>query len=112
MWSSEAKNWVCSSRREWALTGGHGLSDLGRFYTYIPGKPPVHPNPRTFIILPQAKSPYEKYFVAAHNRLAVDEVGAHTSMFQSTSNDGYYELGLHTAQAIRDAVVLTRGTGV
>jgi len=80
-----------------------------RFYTYIPGKPPVNPNPRTFIILPQIKSQYEKYFIPAHNRLAVDEVSAHTTMFQGTSNDGYYELGLQTAQAIRDAVMLARG---
>ncbi|KIJ57129.1 hypothetical protein M422DRAFT_773813 [Sphaerobolus stellatus SS14] len=79
------------------------------FYTYIPGKPPANPNPRTFIILPQAKSQYEKYFIPAHNRLAVDEVAAHTTMFQATGNDGYYALGLQTAQAIRDAVMLARG---
>ena len=39
----------------------------------------------------------------------MDEVAAHTTMFQGTSNDGYYELGLQTAQAIRDAVMLARG---
>ncbi|KAF8592227.1 hypothetical protein K439DRAFT_1626236 [Ramaria rubella] len=82
------------------------------FYTYLPGKPPANPQPRTFIILPQSNSPYARYFVRAHNSFAVDEVGAHTTMFQGTSNDGYYELGLETAKIIREAVILARGVGV
>lgn len=30
-------------------------------------------------------------------------------MFEGTSNDGYYELGLQTAKVIQDAVALDRG---
>ena len=80
-----------------------------RFYTYLPGKPPTHPNPRTFIILPQPNTQYAPYFVQAHNSLGMDEVAAHTGMFQATSNDGYYDLGLQTAKAVREAVDLCRG---
>jgi len=80
------------------------------FYTYLPGKPPLNPNPRSFIILPQPNTQYAPYFVQAHNSLALDEVAAHTGMFQGTSNDGYYDLGLQTAQAVREAVVSCRGS--
>jgi hypothetical protein len=79
------------------------------FYTYLPGKPPANPNPRTFIILPQPNTQYAQYFIQAHNSLASDEVAAHTGMFEATSNDGYYDLGLRTAEAIREAVTLARG---
>ena len=39
-------------------------------------------------------------------------MAAHTAMFQSTSNDGYYELGLRTANVVRDAVTLDWGVEV
>ncbi|GJJ07064.1 hypothetical protein Clacol_001263 [Clathrus columnatus] len=78
------------------------------FYTYIPGKPPANPIPRTFVILPPTDSPYRSYFAPAHNTIALDEISAHTSMFQAGSNDGYYELGLLTAQAIRDGIMLCK----
>lgn len=81
---------------------------LCSFYTYLPGKPPANPNPRTFIILPQPNTQYAQYFIQAHNSLASDEVAAHTGMFQATSNDGYYDLGLRTAEAIREAVASSR----
>jgi hypothetical protein len=80
-----------------------------RFYTYLPGKPPSQPHPRTFIILPKPDTQLSSHFIPAHNSLALDEVSAHTAMFQGTSNDGYYDLGLQTAQAIRDAVITARG---
>ncbi|KAF8524581.1 hypothetical protein BU17DRAFT_84618 [Hysterangium stoloniferum] len=79
------------------------------FYTYLPGKPPTNPHPRTFIILPKANMRSASHFIPAHNSLALDEVSAHMSMFEGTSNDGYYDLGLQTAQTIRDAITLARG---
>ncbi|KAF8497348.1 hypothetical protein JB92DRAFT_2745657 [Gautieria morchelliformis] len=81
------------------------------FYTYLPGKPPINPNPRSFIVIPQPDTHYARYFVQAHNSLALDEVTAHTGMFRATSNDGYYDLGLQTAKSIREAVGLCRRGG-
>lgn len=40
----------------------------------------------------------------------MDEVTAHVSMFEAKVNDGYYELGLATAQLVREAVMIGRGT--
>jgi len=46
--------------------------------------------------------------VLARNGLAADEVEAHTGMFSGKTNDGYYDLGLQTAQVIREAVIAGR----
>jgi len=74
------------------------------FYTLLPAKPPTHLEPRTFVVLPRASSRLAAHFLPASNTMAEDEVQAHTGMFDSKSNDGYYELGLNTAQLIRGAM--------
>jgi len=73
------------------------------FYSYLPPSPPTYTTARTFVILPKS-SHHAEHFVRAPNTLAMDEIQAHTGMFDSKSNDGYYELGLATAQVIRDAL--------
>ncbi|KAI0773402.1 hypothetical protein BC629DRAFT_1701863 [Irpex lacteus] len=79
------------------------------FYTYIPASPPTHLTPRTFMILPSGPSEYISHFLQAPNTIASDEIEAHTGMFDGKTNDGYYELGLITAQLIRDVMVAHRG---
>ncbi|KAI0677079.1 hypothetical protein C8Q78DRAFT_1073815 [Trametes maxima] len=74
------------------------------FYTYLPPNPPANPDARTFAVLPRPNTPLSTHFVANRNTLASDEVQAHTGMFDSKSNDGYYELGLSTAQLVRVAI--------
>ncbi|OBZ76744.1 hypothetical protein A0H81_03690 [Grifola frondosa] len=74
------------------------------FYTFIPPNPPSYPDARTFIILPKAPS-LAVHFVQNQNTLALDEIQAHTGMFDSKTNDGYYDLGLMTAQMVRDALI-------
>ncbi|KAI0347098.1 hypothetical protein BDW22DRAFT_1351451 [Trametopsis cervina] len=78
------------------------------FYTYLPPAHPSHPTPRTFIILPRAPSKYVSHFLQAPNSIAGDEIEAHTGMFDGKTNDGYYELGLITAQLLRDVMVASR----
>ena len=60
------------------------------------------------MILPQAPSTYVSHFLQAPNTVAGDEIEAHTGMFDGKTNDGYYELGLITAQLIRDVMVASR----
>ncbi|KAH9853663.1 hypothetical protein C2E23DRAFT_728363 [Lenzites betulinus] len=74
------------------------------FYTYLPPNPPSYPSPRTFAVLPRPNTPLGAHFVASRNTLASDEIQAHTGMFDGKLNDGYYELGLSTAQLVRVAV--------
>ncbi|KAF9821253.1 hypothetical protein IEO21_00861 [Rhodonia placenta] len=78
------------------------------FYTYLPPSPPTYASSRTFIILPKAPSQLADHFVRAPNTLAFDEVQAHTGMFDIKTNDGYYDLGMSTAQYIREAVLLRK----
>ncbi|KAH9951736.1 hypothetical protein B0H21DRAFT_842833, partial [Amylocystis lapponica] len=80
------------------------------FHTFLPPSPPTYPTSRTFIVLPKTSSRLAEHFVQAPNTLAMDEVQAHTGMFDGKTNDGYYELGLLVAQAIRDAVLVGRGS--
>ncbi|KAF7355473.1 DUF676 domain-containing protein [Mycena sanguinolenta] len=79
------------------------------FYTYLPPTPLLSASERTFIVLPKKNARAERHFVLARNGLAVDEVEAHTKMFSGKTNDGYYDLGLQTAQVIREAVASRRG---
>ncbi|KAI0824754.1 hypothetical protein BC628DRAFT_1321807 [Trametes gibbosa] len=74
------------------------------FYTYLPPNPPSYPSLRTFAVLPRQNTPLSTHFVPNCNTLASDEIQAHTGMFDGKLNDGYYELGLSTAQLIRVAV--------
>ncbi|PCH41511.1 hypothetical protein WOLCODRAFT_69898 [Wolfiporia cocos MD-104 SS10] len=77
------------------------------FYTFLPPAPPSHPSPRTFIVLPKTPQ-LAQHFIQAPNELATDEVHAHTGMFDIKTNDGYYEIGLTTAQLIREVVSTSR----
>ncbi|KAK0490828.1 hypothetical protein IW261DRAFT_1555995 [Armillaria novae-zelandiae] len=79
------------------------------FYTYLPPVPLVHPNARTFIVLPKKNARSAGNFLPANNGVAPDELQAHTGMFGAKTNDGYYELGLQTAKIVREAVMLGRG---
>lgn len=80
-----------------------------RYYTVLPPSYPTHPYPRTFVTLPLEESPSFSSFLPARNGLAPDELQAHTGMFSAKTNDGYYELGLETSKAIREAVNISRG---
>lgn len=79
------------------------------FYTLLPPVPLVHPNARTFIVLPKKNARSAGNFLPANNGVAPDELQAHTGMFGAKTNDGYYELGLQTAKIVREAVMLGRG---
>lgn len=59
-------------------------------------------------MLPKQGTIVAEHFLEAPNTLAQDEVQAHTGMFDSKTNDGYYELGLVTAQFVRDAVAVSK----
>ncbi|KAI0368101.1 hypothetical protein BV20DRAFT_1045197 [Pilatotrama ljubarskyi] len=82
------------------------------FYTYLPPNPPANPSPRTFAVLPRSNTPLGRHFVANRNTLASDEIQAHMGMFDSKTNDGYYQLGLSTAQLVREAVHRHRAVAV
>ena len=78
------------------------------FFTCLPANPPNFPRSRTFAVLPHPNTPLGTHFAPNHNSLAADEIQAHTGMFDSKTNDGYYELGLNSARLIREAVLLHR----
>ncbi|KIJ20310.1 hypothetical protein PAXINDRAFT_7558 [Paxillus involutus ATCC 200175] len=78
------------------------------FYVTLPASPPAHSNTRTFVVLPPRSSPVFRHYHPAPNCVAADEVQAHMGMFKPGSNDGYYQLGLGTAQIIREAVMRSR----
>ncbi|KAK7695740.1 hypothetical protein QCA50_000376 [Cerrena zonata] len=78
------------------------------FHTSLPANPPAFKDARTFIILPKPSSSYASHFLPAQNGLASDEISAHTGMFDAKTNDGYYELGLMTAQLLRDVIISIR----
>ncbi|KIY49363.1 hypothetical protein FISHEDRAFT_65369 [Fistulina hepatica ATCC 64428] len=81
------------------------------FYAEIPPPLPVLGDSMacTFIILPRLGARSRPHFIPMRNGLARDELQAHTGMFSSKTNDGYYQLGLETAKIIREAVMLGRG---
>ena len=60
------------------------------------------------MILPKTPSHYVSHFLQAPNTVASDEIEAHTGMFDGKTNDGYYELGLISAQLIRDVMLANR----
>lgn len=43
-------------------------------------------------------------FIEQRNGLAADEIQAHIGMFEAATNDGYYEMGLKAARAVREAL--------
>ncbi|KAJ7068451.1 hypothetical protein C8F01DRAFT_979218 [Mycena amicta] len=79
------------------------------FYTFLPPTPLLRDSHRTFIVLPKKGSRVESRFILARNGLATSEVDAHTGMFAAKTNDGYYDLGLEAAKAIRTAIIASRG---
>ncbi|KAI0082476.1 hypothetical protein K474DRAFT_1655250 [Panus rudis PR-1116 ss-1] len=105
LWDEKALRSRVDSLLEIEKTLGVTFRD---FYTYLAPSPPTYTSGRTFIIVPDASTPYASHFLPAQNGLASDEVQAHTGMFDGKTNDGYYELGLMSAQLIRDAVVTLR----
>ncbi|WWC70424.1 uncharacterized protein I206_104375 [Kwoniella pini CBS 10737] len=74
------------------------------FYTHLPPNPPTQLVSRTFAILPPMTHPLYKYFNAASNNLAKDEVSAHMGMFNPKTNDGFYDLGLEVVRAIGEKI--------
>ncbi|VDC04083.1 unnamed protein product [Peniophora sp. CBMAI 1063] len=78
------------------------------FYTLIPPDISTTVTARTFCVLPKAAAA-ANHFVPARNTLAEDEIHAHTGMFEPSTNDGYYQLGLAVAGFIREALMRTRG---
>ncbi|EKM59798.1 uncharacterized protein PHACADRAFT_206021 [Phanerochaete carnosa HHB-10118-sp] len=82
------------------------------FYTYLRPSPPTHLTPRTFMILPKAPSECVSHFLQAPNSIASDEIEAHMGMFDAKTNDGYYELGLISAQLVRDVMLASRSGDV
>lgn len=47
---------------------------------------------------------FRKNFIEQRNGVAPDEIQAHMGMFEAATNDGYYEMGLKVAQAVREAM--------
>lgn len=74
------------------------------FYVLLPEAPPTHLSTRTFIVQPKRTSREMEKFTPARNKQAADEVQGHTGMFDVRTNDGYYNLGLTTANVIRQAI--------
>lgn len=60
------------------------------------------------MILPKSPSNFVSHFLQAPNTIASDEIEAHTGMFDAKTNDGYYELGLISAQLVRDVMLANR----
>ncbi|KAH8118775.1 hypothetical protein DFH11DRAFT_699520 [Phellopilus nigrolimitatus] len=79
------------------------------FYTLLPAKPPNRLDSCTFVVLPPISSPLHAHFLFAQNNIAESEIDAHTGMFEASTNDSYYGLGLETARIIREAVASSRG---
>ncbi|KAJ3509253.1 hypothetical protein NLJ89_g5321 [Agrocybe chaxingu] len=78
-------------------------------YTSLPPKLPEFLTTRTFIVLPKYGSCAKESFLPANNGIAANEIEGHTGMFSAATNDGYYQLGLTSAQIIRDAIQTSRG---
>ncbi|KZV75091.1 hypothetical protein PENSPDRAFT_647370 [Peniophora sp. CONT] len=78
------------------------------FYTLIPPDISTTVNARTFCVLPKTALA-ANHFIPARNTLAEDEIHAHTGMFEPSTNDGYYQLGLAVAGIVREALMRTRG---
>ncbi|KAK0550319.1 hypothetical protein OC846_003704 [Tilletia horrida] len=71
------------------------------FYTELPvSKSQGHPRPRTFIILPPKQASSARSFTPFINSKATDEVDAHVSMFSSSKNPLYFQLGQRSASII------------
>ncbi|EKD04706.1 hypothetical protein A1Q2_00936 [Trichosporon asahii var. asahii CBS 8904] len=84
-----------------AAAGAYYREDLqNTFFTCLPPKPPLHPDERTFTILPPTSDPLRAFWRPQYNSKAKDEIGAHMGMFNPSSNDGFYDLGLQVSRLI------------
>lgn len=65
-------------------------------YSHYSHLPPTAAQPiaRTFAILPPPKHVAAPYWFPQDNSISKDEVSAHMGMFNATTNDGFYALGL------------------
>ena len=79
------------------------------FYTLLPAMPGTRSEESTFVILPPAKSLLRSRFLFSQNNIADNEIEAHMGMFEPSTNDSYYALGLETAKIIREAIATSRG---
>lgn len=84
------------------------------FYTRLRPRPgslgpqptgPLDPTQRTFILLPDEHQPYAVHFSPLDfpvrvllTQSTIDEITAHTSMFQARVNTSYFSMGLDSAQ--------------
>ena len=80
-----------------------------RLYAILPPKPPVFLTSRTFIVLPKYGNRSKDHFLPVNNRIALDELQAHTGIFSAKTNDGYYQLGLTSVKIVQDALITSRG---
>jgi hypothetical protein len=78
-----------------------------RYYTAMPSTSLLS-SAATFVNLP-ATGNIKTHFEEARNTLAKDEVQAHIGMFEPSTNDGYYQLGLGVASHIREVLMKRRG---
>lgn len=79
------------------------------FYTLLPYMPDKRNDPSTFIVLPSTNSSLRSHFLFSQNNIAENEIEAHMGMFEASTNDSYYGLGLETAKIIREAISTSRG---
>jgi len=100
-----------SERKFLPTISSSSLIGFTRLYTVLPPHPPEFLVSRTFIVLPKYGSRAKDHFQPSPNKTAENEIDSHTGMFSASTNDGYYQLGLTTAQIIRDAVMGSRGIG-
>ncbi|KAI0033340.1 hypothetical protein K488DRAFT_77953 [Vararia minispora EC-137] len=85
----------------------HGVA-FRTYYTLLPPDIRNHISERTFVVLPTSRDA-AAHFEGARNTLAEDEVQAHIGMFEPSTNDGYYQLGLTVASVVREALMRCRG---
>jgi hypothetical protein len=60
-------------------------------------------------VLPKYQSRAKNHFIPTNNGIAANEIEGHRGMFSASTNDGYYQLGLTSANLIRDAVMISKG---
>lgn len=90
------------------IEDSHGVT-FRNFYTLLPYMPGKRDEQGTFIILPPPDSAIRSHFLFSQNNVADNEIEAHMGMFESSTNDSYYGLGLETAKIIREAINSSRG---
>lgn len=90
------------------LTFRTTVADSNSYYTLIPPKPPTHTTARSFCLLPASTHPLYTDWRSSTSSLAPDEVSAHIGMFNPTTNEAFYTLGLDVSRSILEAVEYAR----